>query len=81
MRLVPLVDGPIGRIFHLLSVDIAPPSAVPGATVLLGNILKDKTIAMVLDHSPVRLLNQKIEKKVRVRSYIVGHFWIMFTFE
>lgn len=64
MRLVPLVDGPIGRIFHLLSVDIAPPSAVPGATVLLGNILKDKTIAMVLDHSPVRLLNQKIEKKL-----------------
>ena len=81
MRLAPLVDGLIGRIFHLLSVDIVPPSAVPGATVLLGNILKDKTIAMVLDHSPVRLLNQKIGKKVRVRSYIVGHFWIMFTFE
>ncbi|PFX18967.1 Sushi, von Willebrand factor type A, EGF and pentraxin domain-containing protein 1 [Stylophora pistillata] len=63
-RLAPSVDGPIGWIFQLQSMDTVPPSAEPGATLSLGDILKDETTAMVLDHSHVHLLNHKTEKKL-----------------
>ena len=73
-RLAPSVDGPIGWIFQLQSMDTAPPSAEPGATLSLGDILKDETTAMVLDHSHVHLLNHKTEKKVKGLEAPCGSF-------